>query len=706
MKKRYILFTLLSSFGLSSYAQQNTPCATDYYYNQQKLADPTVKQREIEFNEFAEHFHPSTKRAATIIIPVVFHVFHNGGSENISRAQILDQLRILNLDFRRQNADTNKTRPIFKGVAADCNIEFRLATKDPNGNCSEGIVRMQSNLTDNANNAIKNLSVWPSDKYFNIWVVKSINSADIPGGGIILGYAQFPFSGDYRTDGVIIRSDVIGTIGTASSGLGQRSAGRTLTHEAGHWLSLFHTFQDSCKGGDKVDDTPPVMQASYGACLPSQVNTCHNDNPDLPDQYENYMDYSDGVCLNMFTLGQKTRMLANIEKYRFALYSPSNLAATGTATIVTPNCAPVAFFKSNTNTACAGNSVTYNNLSYNASGTLTYEWHFEGGTPETSTSANPSVNYAEPGTYDVTLITTGSKGIDTVTIKDYITVLPSAASAPNFLYEDFENGQYLIHNWQWNSNNLFNWTQTTKASVSGNTSLMVPNYGAFRDNIYNLISPTVSLSNASPVLSFYYSFMQRDVLGQAGVGTSDQLRVYSSTDCGATWQSRWVQSGNNLSTTSGYSKLPNVSFVPVEIASWKGVSVNLSSISGANRNNVRIKFEFTSNGGNNIYLDNVNIGYGLGVSSVNAGTNSVVIYPNPATGSVNLAYTPAKTQSPVSIILTDITGKQVKTLYNGVTTSDVLELNNLSLEGLGAGMYFITVNENGVSSTQKLLVNE
>ena len=205
----------------------------------------------------------------------------------------------LNEDYRRLNADTADTRSIFKSVAADVEVEFQLARLDPSGNCTEGITRTYSTLTNNASNNVKSLISWNNKRYLNIWVVASIN---IPGGpNNVLGYAYQPVSGGNNPtfDGVVIRHDQVGTIGTAASPtLGGENFGRTLTHEVGHYLGLDHTFDGRCFGGDGCGDTPPAADPNYGC--PTGINSCSNDAPNLPDQIENYMDYSDGGCQNMY----------------------------------------------------------------------------------------------------------------------------------------------------------------------------------------------------------------------------------------------------------------------------------------------------------------------------------------------------------------------------------------------------------------------
>jgi hypothetical protein len=316
----------LATLSFSAFAQPVGHCGTDEHRAQLIQQYPQLKQAEEAANELIlnQSAAPYAKKANGIIyIPVVFHVIHNYGLENITQAQIMDQIRILNEDFRKKAGTPSgvSTDPL----ASDIQIEFRLAQYDPSGKKSDGINRVQSTLTDNAGDAAKALSYWDSNRYLNIWVVKTINSSGVSQGGTILGYAQFPSDQSSRptTDGVMIRSDQVGTIGTGDVS----QAGRTLTHEVGHWLGLYHTFQNGCVGGtssncaaqgDRVCDTPPVSEASFG-CQEGK-NSCNNDVPDLADMIHNYMDYSNGNCLNLFTIGQKNRMYAQMALYRNTIY--------------------------------------------------------------------------------------------------------------------------------------------------------------------------------------------------------------------------------------------------------------------------------------------------------------------------------------------------------------------------------------------------
>jgi hypothetical protein len=326
IRKIHFLLALSLLFNYS-HAQKVIPCATDEWRAEQVKLDPQLKVIEEQANQTIAAFErssgPYTKKANGIIyIPVVFHIIHNDSLENISQAQIMDQIRILNEDFRRMVGTAGFSSD---AASADLKIEFRLAQYDPNGKKSDGILRIKSALTNNARDNVKALSYWDSNKYLNVWVVKTIQLTSVTQQGTVLGYAQFPWDRASKptTDGVVVRSDQIGVTGTGQISQG----GRTLTHEIGHWLGLYHTFQDGCSGGtsstcstagDRVCDTPPVASSSSG-CSVGQ-NSCSSDVPDLPDMVRNYMDYSDGTCMNTYTAGQKSRIYGSLAAYRNTIY--------------------------------------------------------------------------------------------------------------------------------------------------------------------------------------------------------------------------------------------------------------------------------------------------------------------------------------------------------------------------------------------------
>jgi len=252
-------------------------------------------------------------------IPVVVHVIYNNSTENISDAQVLSQINVLNEDFRRTNPDADDTW----SQATDSEIEFCMATSDPLGNATSGIVRTSTSVSAfGTNDQMKFASsggadAWPASDYLNIWV------CDISGG--ILGYAQFP-GGSATTDGIVIDYQYFGTIGTASAPF---DLGRTATHEVGHWLNLRHIWGDGgCNVDDFVSDTPASNSANYGCALGNSA--CGS-----VDMVQNYMDYSDDACMNLFTLGQRNRMRALFES---GGYRSSLLNSSACGDVVAPTC--------------------------------------------------------------------------------------------------------------------------------------------------------------------------------------------------------------------------------------------------------------------------------------------------------------------------------------------------------------------------------
>jgi hypothetical protein len=299
------IFTLLTAFlALTTVVNAQRVCGSMDVYNAQKAADPQFEIRRQEIESFTNEFiaRGGDGERALVTIPVVVHVVWNTTTENISDAQILSQIAVLNADFRKLNADVSGVPSVF--TAADANIEFCLATVDPNGNVTTGINRVQTSTTAfGTNDQVKSSSTggvnaWDRNRYLNLWV------CDISGG--ILGYAQFP-GGSAATDGVVVDYQYFGTTGTATAPFNK---GRTATHEVGHWLNLYHIWGDDgtgCTGTDNVADTPNQGDENYGCPTFPTVSCSNGPNGDM---FMNYMDYTDDACMYMFSAGQVTRMQA------------------------------------------------------------------------------------------------------------------------------------------------------------------------------------------------------------------------------------------------------------------------------------------------------------------------------------------------------------------------------------------------------------
>lgn len=281
---------------------------------------------------------------AVVTIPVVFHIIHNGDAigenENLSENQISSQITVLNQDYRRE-ADT----PGFNEnpVGDDMEIEFCLAKRTPNGLPSNGIVRY--NVGDDNGwvreevEAFKAQTQWDPTKYLNIWVFEDIFTT----GGYLAGYAQFPgqsgldgidMVGEANTDGVAMGARFVGSVDLDPNGLHDeiRNMGRTASHEIGHFLGLRHIWgdSDSCETAtDYCDDTPTALEANYGCQI--GLDSCPGEGNDM---IENYMDYTDDACLNVFTQDQKARMQAVLENSPRRMTLPTSDGCTlGTASL-------------------------------------------------------------------------------------------------------------------------------------------------------------------------------------------------------------------------------------------------------------------------------------------------------------------------------------------------------------------------------------
>jgi gliding motility-associated-like protein len=206
-------------------------------------------------------------------------------------------------------------------------IDFELATVDPSGQPSSGIDRVQgtkSSWTMSDDAELKSLSYWPAENYLNIWVCDLTDVA---------GYTQFPtstlaglenFSKNRLTDGVVIWYMAFGTVAAGSFNLDPAlNRGRTATHEVGHFFGLRHIWGDTtnCIGTDYVADTPPQNQTL--GCPAHPQKDCPVDNP-AAKMFQNYLDYTDDACMNIFTQGQVDRMSIVLENSprRFSLLEP------------------------------------------------------------------------------------------------------------------------------------------------------------------------------------------------------------------------------------------------------------------------------------------------------------------------------------------------------------------------------------------------
>ena len=688
------------------------------------------------------------------IIPVVFHIVHAYGPDNISDAQIFDAVEKINIDLNKLNDDTTAASswPAFASRRANAQLELRLAKIDPSGAFTNGIARHYDERTNFAYYDICGSYAWNPNNYLNVYSVNFIYPAGmaLPDGAVIGGMSVFPPSnpltplftnGDSLADGVLIRHDALGSIGTASNmmGSGINALNRTFTHEFGHYLNLYHTFQnmkllfgiipqmgqDGCDegnffssfDGDEVDDTPPVIAASANTSFlcytPGSRNTCANDVApygDEPDMVENYMDYQHGYCTNIFTTGQLARINETMNGDRKNLWQKENLIATGVLdTTFHPAIKPNADFNPSAFYACPNANITFNNYTWGGVAD-SYSWTFTGGTPASSTDENPVVSYANPGKYTVALTATNAAGSTTISRQEIITILGNTGPEIAPFSYGFENG---LSNWEVTSQAGNQWEITDSAFYSGSKCLRISNFannpGGSLDEI---ISPAIDVSNLpngySMKVKFKLSYSGKYVApnplaGVMGVTSEadtiwDGLKIFLSTNCGETWVQKYARSGRALSTTNPDSN----NFVPTNTNQWReDMAVGLGSY--ATSDNLRIKFQFKSYNGNTLYIDDINISTTTDINEMIAENLKLSIFPNPMNDQAQISFNLIE-NSDVSIKIIDVLGQEVIELANEEMSSGKHDISITKNDVKSAGIYFAKISINGYNFSQRFIV--
>lgn len=571
---------------------------------------------DYKFEEWIKKTRGISARAENqnYVIPVVVHIIHNGEaigtSQNPSVEKVQEQIDILNADFRRTNADAINTSDIFKDRAVDTGISFQLAKQDPEGLPTNGITRTRGNSTSylfNEDRLLKGNISWPQEDYLNIYV------ADLRG---FLGWAQFPvanidgldgeFDPNAATDGVVVDYAYWGI--NLETGGRFESFGRTATHEVGHFLGLRHIWGDGgCTADDFCDDTP-LAESSTNGC-PAERITCGGRN-----MTENYMDFTNDECMNMFSADQTTRMQIILEN------SPRRKSLLTSKALEDPvrltNDLGIRDYSFSAGFGNCSNQinplVTVRNYGTNTINSFELGFYVNNQLVETATrdlSLSPlslstfafSTFEGMPGElydFEIRIENIGSdtdENLDNNSKTDQLLITDNAGIPYSEGFDVFP-----VNEWQLNNNSL--WQTGNAAFETAEDRGMILPYFSSNDALGRLdylISPSFLLEdmNLSSV-TFRYAYAKNE--GEF----TDGLIVAVSTDCGQTFpESNYVFSrfGSVLETTSTLSQ----EFFPISSKDWETVSVDLSNYIGTE---IKIALIGHNGNGNNIFVDDFRIG--------------------------------------------------------------------------------------------------
>lgn len=707
MSNKFFLSFLLLVTASFVFGQETDRCGTNAHTEHLIEKDPTYAVKLMKAEEAIQQWLADNPTGAKmsggmLTIPCVVHVVYRTPSQNISDAQIMSQIDILNEDFQRLNPDAINTPEGFLPVAGSMDIEFCLAQRDPDDNPTTGIVRVETDVTSFSTDddvkfaASGGSNQWDPDRYFNIWV------CNLTGG--LLGYGEFPTGGFSDTYGVVIDYQYFGDIGTATFPFDK---GRTATHEVGHCFNLRHIWGDdgsSCGGSDLVADTPNQGGPTYGCPSFPDYDACSPAGDGI--MFMNYMDYSDDACFNMFTAGQVDRMWSAID-----LYYPELLESNGCEPIdLLDNDARLVSVTEPNGLYCEDGMIpelTIQNYGDFELNTVDIEYSIDGGavttftwtgsltTLEMETFTLPEISVGE-GVHTFAVNTANPNGVEDLnpdndsgeTGFSLFTVGTGVPVGEGFEEETFPPDGWSVKN---NSGGI-TWERTDVTGAESDACVWMNNYeydddGA-TDDMYAI---PVNLSGIeSPMLLFDVAYAY---FKQGATEYTDALEILVSTDCVVSSTSVYFKEGDELSTRTPTA----VPFTPTS-SQWRRDSVSLSAFAG--NDFITVIFRSITGYGNNLYIDNVNIFEEGTTLSLDQNISGYLfeVFPIPADDLLQV-----RVDKPVvsgDIQLTDLHGKIVwRNAMNGLSafTIDVSELY--------AGIYLLRMTDDrGNTDIRKVII--
>ena len=732
MKKT--LLTLATAFCCSLAVLAQAPpqrtCGTIEHHEYLKQTRPNYQQDLNQYNQMIDQYLAnqaiSKTAVVTVTIPVVVHVVYQNATENISNAQAISQVQVLNDDFAKLNADAIKvTQPTFSTVASGAQIRFCLAQRDPLGNATTGVVHYSTTVsTFGTNDNVKNsatggATAWDVTKYVNIWVCDM--------GTSLLGYGEFPTGSLSNTWGLVLNYRYTGSGGSAQAPF---NLGRTGTHEFGHCFNLFHIWGDdngACSGSDQCADTPNQANASGGTFPQGSIQTdaCATASPGY--MWMNYMDYTDDNAMYMFTAGQVARMEAVVNTAPWNILASSNGCSPVTAldasilNIIAPvngsstcnnSVTPKITLNNAGSTAITSATILYR---MDALATQTLNWT---GSLASATSTVLTLNTYSglsnaAHTFSATVINPNGTA-DAISANNSLTstftVISAPAGAALPFVERFDGVTFPPTGWvETNTNVLdaaYSWTRlanTTGIPVVPTTTACakMDNFAGNIDIVGQkdaLRTPALSLSSANSSVRVVFDRSHRRYSNT----DIDSLNIYISIDCGGTWTRLYTKGGTQLATVTGTL---TTAYTPTSNAQWARDSVSLSAYVG--QPSVYLKFESRSGWGNNLYLDNINVSNltTAGIESIEQSLPVLDVFPNPNAGVFSVNISNVNKDANVTINVLNAMGQVMSSPLNFKGSANGVHSVNLS--HLSNGVYFITIqSDSDKLVTKKIVINK
>ena len=718
MKQLFIIFISMLLVGSAVAQTKQFSCTAGEMSQKQYDKHPELLAAKAHLDSFTAEYtrrhrqmRASGLRSSTqYIIPVVFHILHNAGYENVPDSFIYVEMHNWNQYMSMTNPELSMTVPSFTNLIGDPQVEFRLAQIDPNGNCTNGIDHIYTQATYFGDDDDK-LNPWPPDQYLNVWLMKGIKQDSTDYG--ILAYAYYPtavntYTNNNIIDGILAKYFIVGGYDPVG-GITHVFERSCLGHECGHWMNLEHPWGNTNSpgvacGDDGVEDTP-ITEGQQN----TDPITCEICTPGIIENVQNIMNYSNYHF--MFTLDQVDRMQAALNSYvagRDSIWSNTNLIRTGTDQPITyPNtnscAAPIAEFAASDRYICTGQPIQFTDVSFNAV-YQNRQWTFPSDASITaSTDPAPIVYFNTPGWKQVTLVVANTNGSSTKTKTMVFVSAGNSITAPYI--ETFEDTAEVSANWTVlnydNNNTYFHWYNSGHTSGGSYTLNMYDSqYDGDRDELVSPMLDLTNLSTSHASISFDYSFATWDA---SHVDDSiASLAVLVSNDCGASWKSIYYNTGGyNLFNAGAMTAGPYYPGRADEY--WKQVSINIPNnylTAGTTFKIVLLSVQQA----NEFYIDNINIGQAInttGFNTVVSGINSLNVAPNPSSGPA-AAIVDLSAAADVTMTLSDMTGREVATIFQGQMQAGTQRVA-FDSDNIASGIYVVKVF-NGKGFMQKRFV--